>query len=93
LSPRGRTEWFKNLSEAGSTTLRRGGTNGTVTVIEPEDTAKPPILRAHLYQYANQATGLFAGAEVASEESLLSAARDHPAFQLVSMWRLIQIAR
>lgn len=83
LSPRGQTEWVKNLREAGSGTLSRGGVSEIVTVFELEDPAKPPILRAYLRQYANQAKGLFTVTEDASEESLLRAARDHPAFQIV----------
>lgn len=63
VSPRGNTQWVRNIRAAGTATLRVGRRSRDVTVRElPEaDAAKPKVLQAYLRRWNSQAAAYFDG--------------------------------
>ena len=73
VSPRGTTEWVRNLRAVGTGELRRHGTTERFRVVELPDEVKPPIISAYLERWGSQVKSLF---------DTLPNPADHPIFRL-----------
>jgi len=83
VSPRGTTQWVRNIrvTHEGRLTFRK---TELVRVEEVADSEKPPILRAYLKNWAWEVGQFFSGiGSAASDEELLRIAPDHPIFRIV----------
>ena len=85
VSPRGETQWVRNLRAAGSGRLRIGRRSEPFTAVEVDDAAKPAVLRAYLDQWAWEVGKFFdgVGADDSAEE-LARIAPDHPVFRITA---------
>ena len=85
VSPRGTTQWVRNLRVAGEATLTVGRRSETVRATELDDeqdmAAKLPVLRAYLKAWAWEVGAFFEGVGAdASDDELAAAASRHPVF-------------
>lgn len=85
VSPRGHTQWVRNLRVAGGGELALGWRVEPFRAREVPDAEKPPILRAYLQRWKAE-VGVFFGSVSASspDEELRRIASDHPVFQIES---------
>jgi deazaflavin-dependent oxidoreductase (nitroreductase family) len=85
VSPRGTTQWVRNIRASGSGELRLGRSSEPIRVIELADAEKPPVLRAYLKRWKLEVGVFFEGTgPTASEEELLAIAPKHPVFRLAN---------
>lgn len=85
VSPRGHTQWVKNLRASGQGRLRVGRRVQPFTAVELSDDEKPPLLRAYLKKWKFEVGVFFAGVGPdSSEEELRRIAPDHPVFRLMT---------
>jgi len=85
VSPRGQTQWVRNMRVAGGGRLRLGRRVRDIRVSELDDAAKPPILRAYLKKWAWEVGMFFDGVSAgSSDDDLRRIAPDHPVFRLES---------
>ncbi|MFZ0040007.1 MAG: nitroreductase family deazaflavin-dependent oxidoreductase [Solirubrobacteraceae bacterium] len=83
VSPRGHTQWVRNIRVTRSGRLLLGRKVQEITVAELPDAEKPPLLRAYLKRWAWEVGAFFEGVDAkASDEQLLAIAADHPVFRL-----------
>lgn len=83
VSPRGHTQWVRNMRVAGGGELVLGRRVETFISSEVVDEEKPPILRAYLRRWKAEVGVFFDGVGPdASEQELLHIAPDHPVFHL-----------
>jgi len=83
VSPRGETQWVRNIRVSRTGRLTVGGRTETVRVEEVADREKPPILRAYLARWAWEVNQFFGGVGAnAAEEQLTRIAPDHPVFRI-----------
>lgn len=83
VAPRGHTQWVRNLRVAGEGELRLGRRRVPFRATELPDHEKPPVLRAYLANWKAEVGVFFDGLdEHATDEELLAAAPDFPAFRL-----------
>ncbi len=82
VSPRGETQWVRNLRVAGDGRLKIGGQTEEFTATEASDDEKPPILRAYLDRWTRETRGLFDVQPGAPEEEFRRISPDHPVFRL-----------
>lgn len=83
VSPRGQTQWVKNLRASGEGRLHVGRRTQPFTAVELADHEKPPLLRAYLKKWKFEVGAFFGGVGPdASDDELLAIAPDHPAFRL-----------
>lgn len=81
VSPRGHTQWVRNLRVAGAGELRSGRSIRPFTATEIADADKPPIIRAYLKAWAWEVGRFFENVDAASpDERLLEVASDFPVF-------------
>ena len=83
VSPRGETQWVRNIrvSRSGRITFR--GRTETVWVEEVVDRDKPPILRAYLREWAWEVKQFFGGVGAdAPDAELARIAPRHPVFRI-----------
>jgi deazaflavin-dependent oxidoreductase (nitroreductase family) len=87
VSPRGETQWVKNLRAAGGGRIRRGRRpEEDFTAIEVTDSEKPPILRAYLKEWSWEVGKFFGGVGAdASDDELARIAADHPVFRITDV--------
>lgn len=83
VSPRGDTEWVRNLRAADTATLRVKKDTRTISVVEVSDDEKAPLLREYLRRWRMQAGKLFAVSEDASDADFADAASRHPVFRII----------
>ncbi len=85
VSPRGETQWVRNIRVSEGGELLLGKRTETFTVVEVPDSAKPGILRAYLKRWKAEVGVFFGGLSAdSSDEELLRIARDHPVFRIVT---------
>jgi deazaflavin-dependent oxidoreductase (nitroreductase family) len=85
VSPRGETQWVKNLRTSGHGRLRVGSRTKPFTAVELTDEDKPPLLRAYLRRWRFEVGAFFAGVGPdSSDGELRRIAADHPVFRLRS---------
>lgn len=83
VSPRGQTQWVKNLRASGDGRLLVGRRSEPFVATELADAEKPPLLRAYLKRWKWEVGAFFDGVGPdASDEELLAAAPKHPVFRL-----------
>jgi len=84
LSPRGETQWVRNLRAAGECELRRGRNRRTFRVAEEvSDADKPFVLQAYLQKWDSQTKSIIGLDRNATMAELVNAAPKHPAFRLI----------
>lgn len=83
VSPRGTTQWVRNLRAAGTGELRVGRRTETFTAEELPDAEKVEILRAYLKRWRAEVGIFFQGVRADSpEDDLRRIAPDHPVFRV-----------
>ena len=84
VSPRGTTQWVRNLRAAdGHGELRLGRRAEPFHAIELDDDAKPDVLRAYLKRWKMEVGVFFDGVDANSpEETLRRAAPGYPVFRI-----------
>ncbi len=82
VSPRGATEWVRNLRVAGTGELRVGRRVETFTAEELPDEAKVPILREYLRRWGFEVGAFFPGidAKKSTDAELAAIAGGFPVF-------------
>ena len=85
VSPRGNTQWVRNMRVAGGGELRRGSNVETFTATELPIEERPRVLRAYLKKWKFEVGVFFQGVGPdATEERMLAIAPDHPVFRIRS---------
>jgi deazaflavin-dependent oxidoreductase (nitroreductase family) len=83
VSPRGNTQWVRNLRAAGDGRLRVGRRTERFTAQELADDAKAVVLREYLRRWAWEVGAFFDGLSAdSSEADLAAAAPGFPAFRV-----------
>jgi deazaflavin-dependent oxidoreductase (nitroreductase family) len=85
VSPRGHTQWVRNLRVSREGELRLGRRTESFTAEEVSDDDKPAILRAYLTRWKAEVGVFFGGVGPdASDADLRRISPDHPAFKISS---------
>jgi deazaflavin-dependent oxidoreductase (nitroreductase family) len=83
VSPRGVTQWVRNLRAAQEGTLRLGRHREAFRAVEVPDADKPPILRAYLKRWKLEVGVFFEGVGPdADDAQFLRIAPNHPVFRI-----------
>jgi deazaflavin-dependent oxidoreductase (nitroreductase family) len=83
VSPRGQTQWVRNMRVTGGGELVLGSKVQPFTAVEIPDAEKAPIMRAYLKRFSFEVGMFFQGVKADSpEEDLSRIAPDHPVFRL-----------
>lgn len=83
VSPRGHTQWVRNLRAAREGRLLLGRHAEPFAAAELPDDAKEPILRAYLRRWKWEVGAFFSGVDAdSSAEDLRRIAPDHPVFRV-----------
>jgi deazaflavin-dependent oxidoreductase (nitroreductase family) len=83
VSPRGHTQWVRNIRVTGGGELVLGSKVQAFTAVEIPDAEKAPIVRAYLKRFSFEVGMFFKGVNADSpEEDLSRIAPDHPVFRL-----------
>ena len=86
VSPRGHTQWVKNLRVAGEGELRVGHHTEAFRAEEVADADKVEILRAYLKRWKLEVGVFFDGVSATSSDAeLRRVAPDHPVFRITSL--------
>jgi deazaflavin-dependent oxidoreductase (nitroreductase family) len=84
VSPRGQTQWARNLRVAGTGELRLGGRAESFRARELGDDEKVPVLRAYLRKWRMETGIFFSGiGPKSSDDQILAIASRHPAFEVL----------
>ena len=84
VSPRGVTQWVRNLRAAGTGELRLGGRAESFRGRELTEEEKVPVLRAYLKRWKAEVGIFFEGTGADSDDDqLLAIAPKHPAFEVL----------
>jgi deazaflavin-dependent oxidoreductase (nitroreductase family) len=85
VSPRGETQWVRNIRVAGEGELRVGKKVEPFKARELTDDEKVPVLRAYLKRWKVEVGAFFEGVGPDStDEQLRAIAPRHPAFEVLS---------
>jgi deazaflavin-dependent oxidoreductase (nitroreductase family) len=85
VSPRGHTQWVRNLRASGQGRMRVGRRTQSFTATELADDEKVPLLRAYLKKWKFEVGVFFEGVGPDStDDELRRIAPDHPAFRLTT---------
>ena len=85
VSPRGNTQWVRNMRAAGGGELRIGRRVEEFTATELPVEERPAVLRAYLKKWKFEVGVFFQGVGPdATEERMLAIAPDHPVFRIRS---------
>jgi deazaflavin-dependent oxidoreductase (nitroreductase family) len=83
VSPRGETQWVRNLRASGEGRFRKGVRTETFTAKEVPDEDKLPVLRAYLKKWAWEVGTFFQGVGAdAPDDELRRIAELHPVFRV-----------
>jgi deazaflavin-dependent oxidoreductase (nitroreductase family) len=83
VSPRGHTQWVRNIRVSGHGRLVLGHRREEFKATEVGDDAKPALLRAYLKRWKWEVGAFFGGVGPdSSEDELRRIAPDHPAFRI-----------
>jgi deazaflavin-dependent oxidoreductase (nitroreductase family) len=85
VSPRGNTQWARNVRAAGVVEMGPRWRSERLRVTEVDDAAKPEVLRRYLARWYRQVKGYVAGlTPESSDEQLRAAAPSIPVFVLAA---------
>ncbi|ANY05662.1 nitroreductase/quinone reductase family protein [Pseudonocardia sp. HH130630-07] len=86
VSPRGDTDWVRNLrASGGAAELRSGGGPERIRAVELDRAGAVPVLRSYLRGLGRSAGLLFPGlSDTASDEEITAAAHRHPVFEVTA---------
>ena len=85
VSPRGHTQWVRNMRAAGGGELRVGRRVERFTATELPDDVKPPLLREYLRRWKFEVGTFFEGVGPdAPDEKLRQIAPGYPVFQITT---------
>lgn len=84
LSPRGQTQWVRNVRAGGAVSLRRAGRTERVVLVELDDARKPELIRAYLRKWGWQVADLVEVTAASSDGEILAAASALPVFEIRS---------
>jgi F420H(2)-dependent quinone reductase len=85
VSPRGHTQWVRNVRVSGEGELLLGSRVQRFRAVEVPDDQKVPILREYLRRWSFEVGVFFGGVNAASpDEDLRRIAPDHPVFRVES---------
>ena len=85
VSPRGQTQWVRNMRAAGGGELRVGRRVERFTAVELSDDVKPPLLREYLRRWKFEVGMFFEGVGPdAPDDKLLEIAPGYPVFQIAT---------
>jgi deazaflavin-dependent oxidoreductase (nitroreductase family) len=83
VSPRGQTQWVRNIRLTGGGELVLGTKVQAFAAVEIPDAEKAPIVRAYLKRFSFEVGMFFKGVKADSpDEDLSRIAPDHPVFRL-----------
>jgi deazaflavin-dependent oxidoreductase (nitroreductase family) len=83
VSPRGTTQWVRNIRASGEGRLRVGRRTDEFTAVEVPEEERTPILRAYLESWAWEVGAFFQGVGAdAPDEELRQIAPLHPVFRV-----------
>jgi deazaflavin-dependent oxidoreductase (nitroreductase family) len=83
VSPRGHTQWVRNIRVSGGGELVLGNRVQPVRAVEVPDAEKAPIVRAYLKRFSFEVGMFFKGVKADSpEDDLTRIAPDHPVFRI-----------
>jgi deazaflavin-dependent oxidoreductase (nitroreductase family) len=83
VSPRGETQWVRNIRVAGGGELRLGKKAQPFRAVEVDDDAKVPLLRAYLKRWKMEVGVFFDGVGPDStDEQIRAIAPKHPTFEV-----------
>ena len=83
VSPRGNSQWVRNMRASGGGRLVRGRRVEEFTATEVPEAERPPLLRAYLEKWKWEVGAFFGGVGPdSSYEDLRRIAPDHPAFRI-----------
>jgi deazaflavin-dependent oxidoreductase (nitroreductase family) len=83
VSPRGNSQWVRNMRARGGGRLVRGRKVEEFTATEVPEDERPPLLRAYLGKWKWEVGAFFGGVGPdSSDEELRRIAPDHPAFRI-----------
>jgi deazaflavin-dependent oxidoreductase (nitroreductase family) len=81
VSPRGHTQWVRNIRESGGGELVLGARTTLIKAVEIPDDRKVPILRDYLRRWKFEVGMFFGGVSAdSSDEELRRIAPEHPVF-------------
>jgi deazaflavin-dependent oxidoreductase (nitroreductase family) len=85
VSPRGNSQWVRNMRASGGGRLVRGRRVDEFTAVEVPEAERPDLLRAYLVKWKWEVGAFFGGVGPdSSDEELRRIAADHPAFRITS---------
>jgi deazaflavin-dependent oxidoreductase (nitroreductase family) len=83
VSPRGNSQWVRNMRASGGGRLVRGRRVEEFSATEVLEAERPPLLRAYLEKWKWEVGAFFGGVGPdSSDEELRRIAPDHPAFRI-----------
>ncbi len=83
FSPRGNTQWVRNVRAGGAVALRRGRRTDVVALAELDASAKPAIIRGYLDRWSWQVSDFVGGlTATSSDEEILAVASGFPVFEV-----------
>jgi deazaflavin-dependent oxidoreductase (nitroreductase family) len=82
VSPRGYTQWARNLRVAGVGTLRLGRRTEAFTATELTDADKPPVLSAYLRRWKFEVGMFFDGVGPDQHDKLREISPGYPVFRI-----------
>jgi deazaflavin-dependent oxidoreductase (nitroreductase family) len=82
LSPRGTTQWVRNMRVVGEGELRSGRKVRRFHATEVPDSEKLPVIRLYMDKWAWEVKGFLGIDAKASDDEIRRIAPDHPAFVL-----------
>jgi deazaflavin-dependent oxidoreductase (nitroreductase family) len=85
VSPRGHSQWVRNIRVSGQGRLLLGRRSESISVTELPDDEKPALLRAYLKRWKWEVGAFFGGVGPdSSDEELRRIAPDHPVFRIAA---------
>jgi deazaflavin-dependent oxidoreductase (nitroreductase family) len=84
FSPRGETQWVKNIRVTGEGTLRRGRGKTSFRVEELTDDEKAPVIRAYLDRWHWQVGAIMGVDKHPDDAALRDLAPKHPVFRMLA---------
>ena len=82
VSPRGHTQWARNLRVAGAGSLRLGRRTEAFTATELTDADKPPVLSAYLRRWKFEVGMFFDGVGPDQHDKLREISPGYPVFRI-----------